>query len=154
MSVLTFIVHWKIQTWTEPNRNLGKTNRSRTVSSEPRVTNISVNRGSPRRNCCSLPAVTSSVIYYSTHTRVNVIYLFYSINIQMAYWSIFGAWKKKNKPADVIWRRSVWCVCVLRGQQPIKMPTEVTLLYNMEYTVHALSQFQATLLDNINRINH
>ena len=30
----------------EPNRNLKKTNRNRTVSSEPRVTDISVNRGS------------------------------------------------------------------------------------------------------------
>ena len=29
-----------------------------------------------RRDCCSLHAVTSSVIYYSTHTRKNVIDLF------------------------------------------------------------------------------
>ena len=56
------------------------------------------------RDCCSLHAVTSSVIYYSTHTRKNVIYLFYTIQIQLAYWSILGAWKKKNKSADVIWR--------------------------------------------------
>ena len=31
------------------------------------------------RDCCSLHTVTSSVIYYSTHTRKNVIYLFYTI---------------------------------------------------------------------------
>ena len=34
---------------------------------------------------CSLHAVTSSVIYYSTHTWENVIYLFYTIKIQMVY---------------------------------------------------------------------
>ena len=50
--------------------------------------------------CCSLLALTSSAIYYSTHTRKNVIYLSYTINIQMVYWD-FGAWKK-NKSADVI----------------------------------------------------
>ena len=50
---------------------------------------------------CSLHAVTSSVIYYSTHIRKNVIYLFYTIQIQMVYWRIFGTWKKKNKSADV-----------------------------------------------------
>ena len=45
MSVLiTFIVK---KHKPEPNRNLEKTNRNRTVSSEPRVTDISVNRGSP-----------------------------------------------------------------------------------------------------------
>ena len=37
------------------------------------------------RDCCSLHAVTSSVIYYSTHTQKNVIYLFYPIKIQMVY---------------------------------------------------------------------
>ena len=36
-----------------------------------------------------LHAVTSSVIYYNTHARKNVIYFFYTINIQMVYW-IFG----------------------------------------------------------------
>ena len=30
------------------------------------------------RDCCPLHAVTSSVIYYSKHTRGNVIYLFLS----------------------------------------------------------------------------
>ena len=54
------------------------------------------------RDCCSLHAVTSSVIYYSTHTWKNVIYLFYTIKIQMVYSRIFGAKKKKNKSADVI----------------------------------------------------
>ena len=34
------------------------------------------------RDCCSLQAVMSSVIYY---TRKNVNYLFYTIKIQMVY---------------------------------------------------------------------
>ena len=58
----------------------------------------------PWRVCCSLHAVTSSVIYYSTRIRKNVIYLFYTIEIQMFYWrswEILGAWKPKNKSADV-----------------------------------------------------
>ena len=77
---------------------------------------------------CSLHAVTSSVIYYSTHTRKNVIYLFSTIKIEMVYWRTFGARKKKNKSADVIWRgfdnrsRST--------TSEIKIHTEVTLLYN------------------------
>ena len=33
----------------------------------------------------TLHAVTSSVIYYSTHTQKKVIYLFYTIKIQMVY---------------------------------------------------------------------
>ena len=40
--------------------------------------------------------------------------------------------KKKNKSADVIWRGfGAICVCLLidDGQQPMKMHTEVTLLY-------------------------
>ena len=38
------------------------------------------------RDCCSLHAVTSFVIYYITHTHTeNVIYLFYTIKIQMVY---------------------------------------------------------------------
>ena len=43
MSVLTAFIVKKYKP--EPNRNLEKTNR--TVSSEPRVTDFSVNRGSP-----------------------------------------------------------------------------------------------------------
>ena len=49
-------------------------------------------------DCCSLHAVTSSVIYYSTHTRKNVIYLFYTIKIQMVYWKILGHEKRKTSP--------------------------------------------------------
>ena len=44
------------------------------------------------------------------------------------FWGI----KKKNKSAEVIWRGfDAICVCPLidHGQQPMKMPTEVTLLY-------------------------
>ena len=39
----------------------------------------------------------------------------------MVYWRIFGAWKKKNKSPDVIWRGfDAICVCPLidHGQQP------------------------------------
>ena len=47
MSVLTtFIVKRKHKP--EPKKNLEETNRNRTVSPEPRVTNILVNRGSPK----------------------------------------------------------------------------------------------------------
>ena len=59
------------------NRNLEKTNRNRTVSSEPRVTDISVNRGSPiclnnekiltedtkRKPVLSLPCTVAPIIY-------------------------------------------------------------------------------------------
>ena len=41
-----------------------------------------------------------SVIYYSTHKRENVIYMLYPIKIHMVYRRM-GAWKKKNKSADV-----------------------------------------------------
>ena len=53
----------------------------------------------------------------------------------MVYWRILGTWKNKNKSADVIWRGfDVICVCHLidHGQQPMKMPSEVMLLYNDE----------------------
>ena len=53
----------------------------------------------------------SSVIYYSTHPRKNVIYLFYTISKGLL--KNFGAWKKENKSADVIWRGfEAICVCV------------------------------------------
>ena len=54
------------------------------------------------RDCCSLHAVRSSVIYYCTYAQKNVIYLFYTIKIRIFYWRIWGAWKKKNKTTDVI----------------------------------------------------
>ena len=50
----------------------------------------------------------------------------------------WGAWKKKNKSTDVIWRGfDAICVCPLidHGQQPMKMHTEVTLLYNVKYII-------------------
>ena len=46
----------------------------------------------------------------------------------MVYWRIFGAWKKKNKSADVDLTSSVD-----HGQQPMKMHIEVTLLYKYLY---------------------
>ena len=57
------------------------------------------------RDCCSLHAVTSSVIYYSAHTRKNVIYLFYTIKIQRFIEGFLGAWKKKKQ---VCWRDLTW----------------------------------------------
>ena len=66
-----------------------------------------------------------------THTEKCCLFVLYNKN-QMVSWRIFGAWKKKNKSADVIWRGfDAICVCPLidHGQQPMKMPTEVTLLY-------------------------
>ena len=45
------------------------------------------------------------------------------------------AWKKKNKSADMIWCGfDAICVCSLidYGQQPMKMHTEVMLLYNVQ----------------------
>ena len=56
-----------------------------------------------------------------THTRKNVIYLFYTTKIQMVYGRIFGVWKKINKSSDMIWCRfDAICVCPLidHGQQP------------------------------------
>ena len=41
------------------------------------------------RDCCSLHVVTSSVIYYSTHARENVIYLFLYNKYK---WFIEGFW--------------------------------------------------------------
>ena len=79
------------------------------------------------RDCCSSHAVTSSVIYYSTHTRKKCnLFVLYNKNSKV-YLKIFGARKKKKKSADVI------CVCPLidHGQQPMKMHTEVTLLYKL-----------------------
>ena len=42
-------------------------------------------------------------LLHGTHARKNVIYLFYTLKIQMVCWTIYGAWKKKNNSADVIW---------------------------------------------------
>ena len=55
----------------------------------------------------------------------------------MVYWTILGACKKKNillTWSDVDLTSSV-CVCPLvgHGKQPMKMHTEVTLLYKIIY---------------------
>ena len=76
-----------------------------------------------------LYTVTSSVIHYGTHTWKNVIYLFYTIKFQMGYWRILGGMKKDKQ---VCWRNLTWIwrhLCCVFGQQPMKMLTEVTLLY-------------------------
>ena len=68
----------------------------------------------------------------STYARKNEIYLFYTIKIKKVYERSFGAWKKKNKSSDVIWRGydAKLCVCPAmdHGKQPTKMHTEETLL--------------------------
>ena len=49
----------------------------------------------------------------------------------MVYWKIFGAWKKKQvRWRDLTW---IWRHFNGHGQQPMKMHTEVTLLYNHFY---------------------
>ena len=73
--------------------------------------------------------ITFYTITVYTHTRINVIYLFYTTKIQMVYWRscrIFGA----QKSTDVIWRGfDVICACPLfdHSQQPMKMHTAVPL---------------------------
>ena len=109
---------------------------------------------------CSLHAVTSSVIYYSTHTWKNVIYLFYTIKIQMVYWRSWGQLKKEKQ---VRWRDMAWiwrhlCVCPLidHSQQPMKMHTEVMLLYNDwymlldQYNLHMKCKLIYVLSSNYN----
>ena len=89
------------------------------------------------RDCCSLHAVISSVIYYSTHTQENVIYLFYTIKIQMVYWRILGHGKRKTSPLTWYGVDLTSSVCPLidHGQQPMKMHTEVTL-YKLVYMIY------------------
>ena len=68
------------------------------------------------RDCCSLHAscdILYIVIYYSTHTRKNVIYA--------------DTWSDMNfSPCVHV------CPLIVHGEQPMKMYTEVTLLYNNE----------------------
>ena len=53
----------------------------------------------------------------------------------MVYWIIFGAWKTfaENKFADVIWRHLCLCPLIDHDQQPIKIHTDVALLYKLYY---------------------
>ena len=79
--------------------------------------------------------VFSDLLQYTHTEKCNP---FYAIKIQMVYWRIFGAWKKKNKSADVIWRGfEAICVCVYPlvddAQQPIKIHAELTLLYKNNF---------------------
>ena len=76
-------------------------------------------------------AVTSSVVYYNLweYTRKEKCYLFVFYNKNSnGLLNDFGAWKKKNKSADVYLTSSV-CPLIDHGQQPMKIHTEVTLLY-------------------------
>ena len=60
-------------------------NRSHVTSQRAKNKKVRHETKSSGVDCCSLHAVTSYLIYYSTHTRENVIYLFYTIKIQMVY---------------------------------------------------------------------
>ena len=114
-------------------------NRSHITSQRAKNKKVRHETKSSGVDCCSLHAVTSYLIYYSTHTRKNVIYLFYTIKIQMVYWRILGHEKRTTNPltwSDVVLKPSVCvcvCVCVCafidHGEQPMKMHREVTLLY-------------------------
>ena len=50
--------------------------------------------------CCSLHAVTSSVIYYSTHTRKNVIYLLI-ISTDDRYFSLLTLFRTVLRLRDI-----------------------------------------------------
>ena len=87
------------------------------------------------RDCCSLHAVMSSVIYYSTHAQKNLLYLFYPIRIQMVHWRscwMFVAWK------PVSWRNLIWIwrhLIYVSNRRPTTTNedarAEVTLLYDI-----------------------
>ena len=49
------------------------------------------------RDFCSFHAVTASVIYYSSHVRENVIYLFHALKIQMVYCKDLEGMKKEKQ---------------------------------------------------------
>ena len=101
MSILTtFIVKKTYKP--EPNRNLEKTNRNQTVSSEPRVTDISFNRGSPT----NMAATNIFGFTFETiHTQRNLLYIQISVCVLYAYdweWVVFQDveihWGKLWKP--------------------------------------------------------
>ena len=73
------------------------------------------------RDCCSLHAVMSSVIYYSTHGRKNGLLNDFR-NIKKV---------KQNWWRDLTWIWCHLCLCpfIDHGQQPMKIHTAVTLLY-------------------------
>ena len=56
----------------------------------------------------------------------------------MVYWRILGGMKKEKQVCcrDLTWIWRHLCVCPLidHGQQPMKMHTEVTLLYELYYS--------------------
>ena len=78
---------------------------------------------------CSLHAVTSSVIYYSTHTRKKC-YLFVLYN-KNSNGLLKDFWGMKNEK-QVRWRHLCVCPSIGHGEQPMEMHTEVMLLYNIE----------------------
>ena len=64
----------------------------------------------------------------------------------MVYWRNFGAWKKKNKSAEMDLMPSVCVSFKLIGhnQQPMKMDTAVMLLY--KYQIDYITFFCACVL--------
>ena len=80
MSVLTTFIIKKIQTWTEPKS--GKDEPNRTVSSEPRVTDISVNRGNPNINWNELRRIKRIFPNTHFHNEIHNNYYWYCCNIE------------------------------------------------------------------------
>ena len=88
---------------------------------------------------CSLHAVTSSVVYYSTHTRKGITYLFSTIKIQMVYWRILGHEKSKTSPLTWLWRGLTSSACVSFNSHGQVSTNENahrnTLLYKLKYRI-------------------
>ena len=103
-----------------------------------------------------------SVIYYSTHTEKCYLFVLYNKNSNGLLKDFVGMKKEKQvcwRDLTWIWRHHDLCVCPLidYGQQPMKMPTEVTLLYEYIYSVslHYLffSCFVNSSQDNIFKVS-
>ena len=71
-------------------------------------------------------------ITFHTHRKMLscIICVICTITIEMVYWRIFSAWEKRNKSADIDFTPSVCVSFIDHGQQPLKMHTEIMLLYN------------------------
>ena len=71
-----------------------------------------------------------------THKGKFYLFVLYNNNANGLLKDFLGMKKENCKSADVIWRGfDAICVCPLidHGQQPMKLHTEVTLLYKIKY---------------------
>ena len=88
--------------------------------------------------------VKTSCAFVYMCSKNNIIYLFYTIKIQMVYWrscGMFRACMEKTIKASQLTRiwRHLWLYrLIYNGQQPMKMHTEITLLYNF-CSLHAVT---------------